>query len=91
MCGLTNWYVDPRETAQKTLQLGEASPMGIAFPKLHMLIPGGVLVECLCLRHPHGHCHQMSCPVVLSRADRAYIFASVKNPSFAFACIPLIE
>lgn len=41
MCGLTNWYIDPRETAQKTLYLGEASPMGIAFPKLHMLIPGG--------------------------------------------------
>lgn len=38
MCGLTNWYSDPRETAQKTPQLGEASPMGISFPKLHVLI-----------------------------------------------------
>lgn len=46
----------------------------------------GVLVECFYFRHPHRHCHKMSCPVVLSRANKAYIFASMKK---SFLCICL--
>lgn len=45
-----------------------------------------VLVECFYFRHPHRHCHKMSCPVVLCRADKSLYFCKCEN---SFLCICL--